>query len=103
MKQYDVVAVGESLMDFVSVNGGSKGSILMEGNGDIALQIAALGDAQMAYDGASGLLVPQSGGSYKIASFYQNLVTELGSTVSSSEIQRSVWLVSAPCSVSVRW
>lgn len=32
MKQYDVVAVGESLMDFVSVKGGSKGSILMEGN-----------------------------------------------------------------------
>lgn len=70
--------------DVAKIAAAAPSSILMEGNGDIALQIAALGDAQMAYDGASGLLVPQSGGSYKIASFYQNLVTELGSTVSSS-------------------
>ncbi len=70
--------------DVTRIAAAIPGSILMEGNGDIALQIAALGDAPMAYDSASGLLSAQTGGNYTIASFYQNLVTEIGSTVSSS-------------------
>lgn len=70
--------------DVAKIAAAAPSGMFMEGNGDIALQIAALGDARMAYDSASGLLTAQNGGSYTIASFYQNLVTEIGSTVSSS-------------------
>jgi len=60
-------------------------SLVMEGNGDIALQIARIGDAPMVYDPTSGLLASQTGGNYSIASFYHNLVTDIGSTVNGAE------------------
>ncbi len=71
--------------DVTKIAAAVSGSLVLEGNGDIALQIAGLGDAPMVYDAASGLLTSQDGGNYTIASFYQNLITDMGSTVSSAE------------------
>lgn len=71
--------------DVTRIAAAVAGGLTLEGNGGIALRISGLSDAAMAYDPSSGLLVGQEGGNYTIASFYHNMVTEVGSVVSRAE------------------
>lgn len=59
--------------------------IFLEGNGDIALQIASLKDVYMEYDAANQVLNNSGNGDITLGMFYQNMITSLGSATDAAE------------------
>lgn len=73
--EHDVAKIAASKMD----------NILLEGNGDIALEIAELKHALLKYDPEKQILTNPGTGNLTLGTFYQDMIAELGSAAKETE------------------
>jgi len=80
------IYINSDIQDDVSkIAASNQGSIFLEGNGDIALQIAGLKDVYLEYDAANQVLQNSTSGDITMGMFYHDMITELGSAASAAE------------------
>ena len=71
--------------DVSTIAAAKQDSIFLEGNGEIALQIAKLKDVYLEYDAVNQVLQNSISGDLNIGMFYQGMITSLGSATSEAE------------------